>query len=145
MFQTQLHAFDDIFACQPEIDQVLTALRSHFPTSRRVPALPSVQVHQTPDEWRVEIPLPGVDPRQVAVDVLGHTVVVRAEDTRGRRDGELRYERSFAVPQFLDLSRATATHRHGLLEVTLPLKESVKPRRIPVDGIETPQRQLTTA
>ena len=51
------------------------------------------------------------------------------------------------VPQFLDLDRLTATHRHGMLELTLPLKESVKPRRVQIEGVtETKtQKQLTTA
>jgi hypothetical protein len=35
-----------------------------------------------------------------------------------------------------------------MLELTLPLKDSVKPRRIEITGLqdaETPQKQLTTA
>ena len=38
------------------------------------------------------------------------------------------------------------SHRDGMLELTLPLKDSVKPRRIQIDGVtnET-KKQLTTA
>ncbi|MBA2603350.1 MAG: hypothetical protein H0U94_07170 [Acidobacteria bacterium] len=34
------------------------------------------------------------------------------------------------IPQFLDTKKISASHRHGLLQLTLPLKESVKPRRV---------------
>jgi len=32
-----------------------------------------------------------------------------------------------------------------MLELTLPLKDSVRPRRIQIDGVAEPQKQLTTA
>ena len=49
------------------------------------------------------------------------------------------------VPQFLDLERISAAHRHGMLELTLPIKESVKPRRIQIEGVGEQQKQLTNA
>jgi len=36
------------------------------------------------------------------------------------------------IPQFLDVEKLTASHRHGMLRLTLPLKESVKPRRVQI-------------
>ena len=41
-----------------------------------------------------------------------------------------RYEQTLTIPQFLDTKKISASHRHGLLQLTLPLKESVKPRRV---------------
>ena len=51
------------------------------------------------------------------------------------------------VPRILDLNGLRATHRHGMLVLTIPLAERVKPRRIQIDGVaaEPPQKQLTTA
>ena len=49
------------------------------------------------------------------------------------------------VPQILDLSGIKASHRHGMLALTIPLKDSVKPRRIQIDGVVDAQKQLTTA
>ena len=44
------------------------------------------------------------------------------------------YAKTLTIPQFLDVDRLTASHWHGMLRLTLPLKESVKPRRIQIDG-----------
>jgi hypothetical protein len=44
----------------------------------------------------------------------------------------------------LDFDKLAATHRHGLLVLTLPMKDSVKPRRIQFEGVAEPQKQLTT-
>ena len=91
--------------------------------------------------------MPGIDPKDVSIEVAGSSISVRAEQNGGNRDGESRYEQTMTVPQFLDLDRLTATHRHGMLELTLPLKDSVKPRRVQIEGVtETKtQKQLTTA
>ena len=46
---------------------------------------------------------------------------------------------------FLDIDKLTASHRHGMLRLTLPLKESVKPRRVQIDTQVEDQKQLTGA
>jgi HSP20 family molecular chaperone IbpA len=47
------------------------------------------------------------------------------------------------VAHRVDAEKIAATFRHGLLELTLPLKEAVKPRRIEI-STEAP-KQLSTA
>jgi HSP20 family protein len=101
-------------------------------------------VTTTDDGWRVDVPLPGIDPRNVTLEAAGHTLTIRAEQSPSSDVGAARYEQSFNVPQFLDLEKISAAHRHGMLQLTLPLKESVKPRRIHIEGV-TEQRQISSA
>ena len=49
------------------------------------------------------------------------------------------------IPQFLDVDKLTASHRHGMLRLTLPLKESVKPRRVQIETQVEDQKQLAGA
>ena len=53
-----------------------------------------------------------------------------------------RYEQTLMVPQFLDLEKLTASHRHGMLRLTLPLKDSVKPRRVQIETQVEDHKQL---
>jgi HSP20 family protein len=53
-----------------------------------------------------------------------------------------RYEQTLIIPQFLDLEKLSASHRHGMLRLTLPLKESVKPRRVQIETDVAEQKQL---
>lgn len=71
------------------------------------------------------------------------TVSIRAE-VPGERKNEpaTRYEQTLTVPQLLDVDKLTATHRHGMLQLALPLKEHVKPRRVQVAVEGQPQKQL---
>jgi HSP20 family protein len=90
--------------------------------------------------------MPGIDPATVSLEVAGNTIVVRAEQDGGRNDGATQWEQTVTVPRVLDLDGLRATHRHGMLVLTIPLKESVKPRRVQIDvAADAQQKQLTTA
>jgi HSP20 family protein len=100
-------------------------------------------VNQTDDGWRIDVPLPGIDPKDVAIEVAGNNLTIRAEvPTDEGEKNEGRYERTFTIPQFLDLEKLTASHRHGMLRLTLPLKESVKPRRVQIETQVEDRKQL---
>jgi HSP20 family protein len=145
--QSHWSPFEDIFNFQREADRLFNQLWSELPArSRRSGSVSPFQVHTGVNSWRVEIPMPGIDPAQVSIEITGNTISVRAEQDDGRDDGATRWQQTMTVPQFLDLDAIRATHRHGMLELTLPLKDSVKPRRIQIDGVTTDtQKQLTTA
>lgn len=143
---TRMNMFDDIFNFHRETDRLFTQLWNQVPAApaRRTESFP-LQVHTNEDGWRIDIPLPGIDPRHVTLEAAGNTLSIRAEQQGGDRDGEVRYSQTLTVPQFLDLDKLTASHRYGMLELTLPLKDAVKPRRIAIDGVADGQKQLTTA
>jgi HSP20 family protein len=145
--QTRVNPFGDIFDFQREADRLFNQLSSDLPVRlvRSTPAYP-FQVYTAEDGWRVEIPMPGIDPAHVSLEVAGNALVVRAEQDGGRNDGTTQWEQTMTVPQILDLNGIKASHRHGMLTLTIPLKDSVKPRRIAIDGVATDaQKQLTTA
>jgi HSP20 family protein len=100
------------------------------------------QVRSGNDEWHVEVPLPGIDPQHITLEAAGNALSIRVQEPD---QSTPRYEQSFTVPQFLDLERLTASHRHGMLRLTLPIKESLKPRRIAIDVSGSDQNQLAAA
>jgi HSP20 family protein len=142
--QTRWSPFEDIFNFQREADRLFNQFWNELPARSGQSVTHPFQVYTTEDSWRLEIPLPGIDPKDVSIEVAGSSISIRAEQHGGGRDGETRYEQTMTVPQFLDLERITATHRHGMLELTLPLKESVKPRRVHIEGVAESPKQLTT-
>ena len=134
---------DDVFHFQREVDRLVNGFWSDLSTRTAAGRSPSFQVKSTDDGWHIDVPLPGVDPQHVTVDVAGHEVTIRAEEP-GAKDAEpFRYEQTFTVPQF-DFENMRASHHHGMSRLTVPLKESVKPRRIAIEGT-TEKKQLTTA
>jgi hypothetical protein len=73
-------------------------------------------------------------------------LTIRAEvPGEGKDKNVAYYEQALVIPPFLDLEKLTASHRHGMLRLTLPLKESVKPRRVQIETQVGDQKQLAGA
>jgi HSP20 family protein len=144
---TRWSPFEDVFNFQREVDRLFNQFWSDLPTRTATAngSSPSFQVNTSDDGWRIDVPMPGIDPKDVTLDVAGNTLSIRAEvPSEERAKSPTRYEQQFNIPQFLDLEKLTASHRHGMLRLTVPLKESVKPRRIQIETVED-QKQLVGA
>lgn len=141
---TRWNSVDDFFTFRRQLESVFDQFWNELPDRTAAGHSPSFQVTTTDDGWRIDVPLPGIDPQNVNLDAAGHSVTIRAEQPASSNTSAARYEQSFAVPQFLDVERMSASYRHGMLQLTLPLKDSVKPRRIHIEGV-TDQKQISSA
>lgn len=139
-----MNAFDNLFALQREFDRMFNQFWTDLP-SRTTATRPPFQVQSDDDQWRIEVPMPGIDPKDVAIEVAGNTLTIRAGQAnagaRQERQG-YQYEQSLTLPQFLDLDHISAAHQHGMLRLTVPIKDSVKPRRIQIAGLDGDRQQL---
>ena len=141
---TRWNSSDEVFNFQREVDRLFNQFWSDLPTRTATGQSPSFQVNQTEDGWRVDVPLPGIDPKDVSLEVASNNLTIRAEVPSEAGDKNVsRYEQTLMIPQFLDLEKLTASHRHGMLRLTLPLKESVKPRRVQIETQVEDQKQLS--
>lgn len=143
---TRWSPFEDVLNFQREVDRVFNQFWTDLPTRTGAGSSPSFQVNASEEGWRVDVPMPGIDPKDVSLEVAGNTLTIRAESSGDDKDKNYsRYEQSFTIPQFLDLDKLAASHKHGMLRLTLPLKESVKPRRIQIETQAEDQKQLVGA
>ena len=103
---------------------------------------PAVDMYQTDDEIVVKAMLPGMNPDDVQINVTGDMLTLRGEmkheeekkdkawHIREHRYG--RFERSIPLPTQVKADRANAEFENGILTVTLPKAEEVKPKTINV-------------
>ncbi len=105
------------------------------------PYVPVADVWHAGDKWLLSMALPGISPDKVEIDIAGRTLRVRGERTPDARSewepvmSEIsygRFEREFTLPENIDARHVEATYRNGMLELSLPLSEAAKPRRIEV-------------
>ena len=143
------NSFDDVFNFQREVDRLFNQFWRDLPSRNATTAAgssPSFQVHTTDEGWRIDVPMPGVDPKDVSLEAAGNTLSIRVEGPSDEKDkNPTRYEQTFNVPPFLNLEKLTASHRHGMLRLTVPLKDSVKPRRIQFEREVEDQKRLVGA
>ena len=119
-------------------------VRPNGPSGPNGPAALPLDVCETEDAFVVKASLPGIKPEDVQISVHGDTLTIRGESQaeeekkgehwhlRERRFGSFQRSLALAVP--VDSDRANAHYEHGVLTLTLPKSESVKPRQIKVGG-----------
>jgi HSP20 family protein len=91
----------------------------------------------------VSFELPGVSEKDVNVSITGDLLTVRGErqwQEQAKNDNYHRlermygkFERSVQLPFPVQANKVKATYRDGVLVVTLPKAEEVKPREIKID------------
>ena len=139
---TRISPFDDIFGIQRDVDRAFNQFWNDLP-ARTAAARSDFQVTAADDGWRINVPLPGIAPQNINLDVAGDTLSIRAEGDKGAPVP--RYEQTFTVPDFLDTGKLTASHNHGMLQLTLPLRASVKPRKIQIESKDGEPKVLAGA
>ncbi len=102
---------------------------------------PLADVESTPDGYVLRAEMPGVDKEGIEVTVENGDLVLEGQRRQLQPTGELiyserrpfDYRRSYELDASIDTSRITARIDNGVLVVTLPKAESVKPRKIKLE------------
>jgi HSP20 family protein len=107
---------------------------------------PRVDVEQKGDAIVIRADLPGVRKEDIRVEATEEGVTILGERREEREEGgdEQGYkaiERSYGsffrtvpLPQKLNLEKLTAKMQDGVLQITVPLDESARPRRIQIES-----------
>ena len=103
---------------------------------------PAVDMYQTDDEVVVKVALPGFKADEVQINVTGDVLTLRGElkreDEEKDKSWHIRehrwssFERSIALPTEVTADKANADFENGVLTITLPKAEEVKPKTISV-------------
>ncbi len=107
-------------------------------------SIPAVDMYQTDNEVVVKAALPGIKAEEVQINVTGETLTIKGEVKQEQEVEEkekayhLReqlwgtFERSLSLPTEVIADKAKADFDNGVLTVTLPKAEKVKPRSITI-------------
>ena len=102
-----------------------------------------VDVFEIDDAFVVKAFMPGLTPDDLTIDVEQQSVTIRGEPKAEKMDGlrpllqERRigaFMRTFTLPVPVDADQVQAELSNGVLSLTLPKSEAVKPRKIQVKG-----------
>ncbi len=103
---------------------------------------PDIEVKETKDAFKVCADLPGVKESDIEVNVTGNRLTVSGKREEERREEDERYfayersfgsfSRSFTLPEGADMENVKADLKSGVLEVTIPKRAEVQPRRVQI-------------
>lgn len=105
-------------------------------------SLPAVDMYQTSDEIVVKVAIPGVKADDVQINVTGETLTIKGEMKEKEEVKEKAYhiheqrwgmfERTLALPTDVIADKAKAEFENGILSITLPKAEEVRPKTISI-------------
>lgn len=124
---------------EPRTDQELQTRPAEAQRMRTY--LPEVDIYETEEAFVLTADLPGVDDKGVDVTVENGILTLEAQASlplpegvnAARREFDLaRYQRTFNLSDRLDVNNISAGMKQGVLTLTLPKSEDVKPRKITI-------------
>ncbi len=113
--------------------------------SRAQAFVPAVDVYQDDNNVIVEMPLPGVDIKNVNLSVENDVLTVEGRKEQKREIDEKNYyrrevrygsfHRSIALPTAVNGNKAKAEYKDGVLKVVIPKEERAKPKKITIKTV----------
>jgi len=107
-----------------------------------VSGMPAVDMFQTNDNVVVKASLPGLKADDVDITITGETLTLRGEFKQENEQKESSYhmreqrfgsfERSILLPTDVEANKAKADFENGILTITMPIAEAVKPKSITI-------------
>ena len=112
---------------------------SNFNFSPTNTTLPAVNIRETKDDFLIEVAAPGLDKKDFKVNLENNQLVISSEHKEEKKSDEENYtrrefsyqsfQRSFTVDERqVEGDKITAKYCDGILCITLPKKEEVKPK-----------------
>ncbi len=132
---------------RPRAQDLLHRIALEYALSPSHPQAPAqaqtipVNVYETSEDVVIVAPMPGVEPDDIDIEVLGSVVNLRAS-LRGphQQDREYLvhewtygpYTRSITLPMDVDSAHANASHGNGVLVLSLPKAQRTRTVKVPL-------------
>lgn len=104
---------------------------------------PRVNVHETDKELLIDAELPGIDKKDIKVEVKDNVLSITGERKQEKKveDSECcrveshygKFERTFGIPDTISTDKVSAEYKNGVLKLTLPKTEKALPKEISID------------
>lgn len=124
------------------MDRLFDEFLGRRPASYGIAGIPEVDMYQTDEDVVLKATLPGVNAKDINISVTGDVLTIRGEikeeqvidkanyHLRERRSGT--FARSITLPTSVVSDKAQAVFEDGVLNLTLPKAEEVKPKSITI-------------
>ncbi len=143
--------FNELFDFRNSFEQLFNRVLANSgagnqTSDRLLFAVPPIEVwvDNKQKEYHLSIALPGVDPKEIQVNLHGNQLTVEGEHqnsaNKNKKDANYidqefsyrRFQRTIVLPESVDAEKLTAEYENGVLEISAPLKQSALAKEIEV-------------
>jgi HSP20 family protein len=139
---TRWEPMREMLTLREAMDQLFDDAFTRPRSASGVSIMPVVDLYQTADEVVVKANLPGLKTEDVQISVTSDVLTLRGEFKQESEQKETTYhilerragvfERSVMLPTDVQIDKAKADFEDGVLTITLPKAEAVKPKTISI-------------
>ena len=107
---------------------------------------PAVDIKEEADKFVLQADIPGVKPEDIDVSMEEGVLTIKGEKKTEAKIEEKNYKRiertygsfyrRFSLPDTANPDAISAKSKHGVLEITIPKREAVQPKKINVSSDE---------
>ena len=126
------------------VDRLLAGpgIRFEAPAGATADWVPSVDVQEEAERFVIRADVPGVDPKDIEVNVEDGVLTLSGERKSEKREDQNgftrverfsgRFLRRFTLPESADAEQVSAKGEHGVLEIVIPKAAKAQPKKIAV-------------
>ena len=149
---SSIFSMDPFSTLRDEFDQMLSTWSQDHDTTAFTSFSPSLDLNETDANYEVQVDLPGIQANEINVQLSDNVLTIsgerKYERTDGKEDGKEKpkkngtthfverfhgsFSRSIVLPGTVKQDKIDAKYNDGVLTVTLPKAEEVKPCQITV-------------
>ncbi|GCE46557.1 HSP20 family protein [Thermosporothrix hazakensis] len=142
---TRYNPFQEFVSLREAMDRLFEdsfiSPRSSSFIGRGVPA----NLYETPEEFVLQVPMPGVNPDDVEINVHQDAVNIKWETKNTIPDNatvhlrgwqSAQYQHSFSLPAPINSDKTEASYNEGILTLRFPKAEHAKARTIKVRSVK---------
>src|ERR1700726_1597886 len=143
------NTFNELFDLRSSFDHLFNRVANNSTgaddqSARLIFAVPPIEawVDNEKKEYHLSIAVPGIDPKEVQLNLHGNNLTVTGEHKSSEEKKEAdylqqefsydRFARTIVLPDGVEADKLTAEYKNGVLEVTAPLSESALPKKIEI-------------
>ena len=105
---------------------------------------PAIELEETDDEFLLHVAAPGVDPKDIDIEVTPEDILVKADVHHEHKEkkGDVyvcefasgNFFRSIHLPKKIDPDKVTAEFKHGMLSLKAPVAQEARAKKVTVEA-----------